>query len=134
MDLFLKLMLGFLFAFFSHEFTHLTVLLYYRIPIRAIILTKWTAFGFLVDNEKYLNNFKILFLLHFSPLIWCSIYIVNPAEPVFLVIAIFNIAGGVGDMYYFFRIILLSPEKRLVWADESDKRILKSILWMKTFS
>jgi len=131
MDLILKLMLAFLFAFISHELTHLAVLLYYRIPIKSIVLTKWTAFGFLVDNEKYLNNFKILVLLHFSPLLWCILFIINPAEPAFAMIAIFNIAGGVGDIYYFFRIITLSPEKRVEWANKSDEKIMESIIWQK---
>jgi hypothetical protein len=131
MDLPLKMLIGFLLAFVLHELTHLVVILYYKIPIKSIVLTKWSAFGFLVDNEKYINNKKILILLHFSPLVWCSFYIINPNEPYFLMLALFNITGGVGDMYYFFRIILLSPEKRIEWANKSDEKILKSIIWQK---
>lgn len=134
MDLILKMLIGFLLAFILHELTHFIVILYYKIPIKSIVLTKWSAFGFLVDNEKYINNKKILILLHFSPLVWCSFYIVNPNEPYFLMLALFNITGGVGDMYYFFRIILLSPEKRIEWANKSDEKILKSIIWQKQLS
>lgn len=134
MDLPLKMLIGFILAFILHELTHLIVILYYKIPIKSIVLTKWSAFGFLVDNEKYINNKKILILLHFSPLVWCSFYIINPNEPYFLMLALFNITGGVGDMYYFFRIITLSPEKRIEWANKSDEKILKSIIWQKQLS
>jgi hypothetical protein len=134
MDLWLKMLIGFILAFILHELTHLLVIVYYKIPIKSIVLTKWTAFGFLVENEKYVNDRKILLLLHFSPLIWCSFYIINPNEPFFLMFAIFNITGGVGDMYYFFRIISLSPEKRIEWANKSDEKILKSIIWQKELS
>ncbi|KYK21985.1 hypothetical protein AYK24_02990 [Thermoplasmatales archaeon SG8-52-4] len=134
MDFPLKMLIGFLLAFVLHELTHLIVILYYKIPIKSIVLTKWSAFGFLVDNEKYINNRKILILLHFSPLVWCSFYIINPNEPYFLMLALFNITGGVGDMYYFFKIILLSPEKRIEWANKSDEKILKSIIWQKQIS
>ena len=99
-----------------------------------MVLTKWTAFGFLVENEKYVNNKKILFLLHFSPLVWCLIIFINPSDPGILMFPLVNIFGGVGDMYYFFRIITLSPEKRILWANESDEKILKSIIWKKEFS
>jgi len=134
MDLPLKMLIGFFLALILHELTHLLVILYYKIPIKSIVLTKWSAFGFLVDNEKYINNKKILVLLHFSPLVWCSFYIVNPNEPYFFMLALFNITGGVGDMYYFFRIILLTPEKRIEWANRSDEKILKSIIWQKQLS
>lgn len=134
MDLPLKMLIGFILAFILHELTHLIVILYYKIPIKSIVLTKWSAFGFLVDNEKYINNKKILILLHFSPLVWCSFYIINPNEPYFLMLALFNITGGIGDMYYFVRIILLSPEKRIEWAEKSDEKILKSIIWQKQLS
>ena len=134
MDLILKMMIGFIIAFFLHELTHLLVIVYYKIPIKSIILTKWSSFGFLVDNEKYINNKKILILLHFGPLIWVSLYIMNPTEPFFLSFAIVNIFGGAGDMYYFFRIISLSPEKRIEWANKSDEKISKSIIWQKQLS
>ena len=104
----LKMLIGFILAFVLHELTHLLVIVYYKIPIKSIIITKWTAFGFLVDNEKYVNNRKILLLLHFLPLIWCSFYLINPNEPFLLMFALFNLSGGVGDIYYFFRIISLS--------------------------
>ena len=131
MDIILKVLLGFTMALILHELTHLLVIFYYKIPIKSIILTKWTAFGFLVDNEKYVNDKKILFLLHFSPMIWCSLYFMNPADPGILMFPLVNIFGWVGDMYYFFRIVSLSPEQRIIWANESDKKILKSIVWKK---
>ena len=127
----LKMLIGFILAFVLHELTHLLVIVYYKIPIKSIVITKWTAFGFLVDNEKYVNNRKILLLLHFLPLIWCSFYLINPNEPFLLMFALFNLSGGVGDIYYFFRIISLSPNKRIEWANQSDEKILKSIIWKK---
>jgi hypothetical protein len=131
MDITLKVLLGFILALTLHELTHLVVLVYYKIPIKSIILTKWTAFGFLVENEKYVNDNKVLFLLHFLPLIWCSFIILNPTEPYLLMFPIVNIFGGTGDMYYFFKIYLKSPEKRIEWANQSDEKILKSIIWKK---
>ena len=131
MELIWQIIIGFTLAFLLHELTHLIVIIYYRIPIRAIVLTKWSGFGFLVDNEKYVNNRKILLLLHFLPLIWCSFYLINPNEPFLLMFALFNLSGGVGDIYYFFRIISLSPNKRIEWANQSDEKILKSIIWKK---
>jgi hypothetical protein len=131
MDVTLKVLLGFILAIILHELTHLLVLFYYKIPIKSIILTKWTAFGFLVDNEKYVNDNKILALLHFLPLIWCAFIIFDPTEPYLLMFPVVNIFGGTGDMYYFFRIYLKSPEERVVWANKSDEKILKSIIWKK---
>jgi len=131
MDITLKVLIGFILAIILHELTHLVVIFYYKIPIKSIILTKWTAFGFLVENEKYVNNNKILFLLHFLPLIWCSFIIIDPTEPYLLMFPVVNIFGGVGDMYYFFRIYLLSPEKRIEWANRSDEKVIKSIIWKK---
>jgi len=131
MDITLKVLLGFILAITLHELTHLVVLVYYKIPIKSIILTKWTAFGFLVENEKYVNDNKVLFLLHFLPLIWCSFIIIDPTEPYLLMFPVVNIFGGTGDMYYFFKIYLLSPEKRIEWANKSDEKILKSIIWKK---
>jgi len=131
MDITLKVLIGFILAIVLHELTHLVVIFYYKIPIKSIILTKWTAFGFLVENEKYVNNNKILFLLHFLPLIWCLFIIIDPTEPYLLMFPVVNIFGGVGDMYYFFRIYLLSPEKRIEWANRSDEKVLKSIIWKK---
>jgi len=131
MDITLKVLLGFILAITLHELTHLVVLFYYKIPIKSIILTKWTAFGFLVDNEKYVNDNKILFLLHFLPLIWCSFVFLDPTEPYLLMFPVVNIFGGTGDMYYFFKIYLLSPEKRVEWANKSDEKIMKSIIWKK---
>jgi len=131
MDIILKVLIGFILAITLHELTHLLVIFYYKIPIKSIILTKWTAFGFLVENEKYVNDNKILFLLHFLPLIWCSFIIMNPSEPYLLMFPLVNIFGGTGDMYYFFRIYILPPEKRIEWANRSDEKILKSIIWKK---
>ena len=131
MTLPLKMLIGFILAVILHELTHLFVLIYYKIPIKSIILTKWTAFGFLVDNEKYINDRKILFLLYFLPLIWCSFYIINTNEPYLLMFPLVNIFGGIGDMYSYFRIISLEPEKRIEWANKSDEKILKSVIWKK---
>jgi len=131
MELPLKMLIGFILAFVLHELTHLLVILHYKIPIKSIVLTKWTAFGFLVENEKYVNDKKILFLLHFLPLIWCTFYFINPNEPYLLMFALFNLSGGIGDMYYFFRIISLAPEKRIAWVNQCDEKILKSIIWKK---
>ena len=133
MNLLLKMLIGFTLAFILHELTHLLVLVYYKIPIKSIVITKWSAFGFLVENEKYVNNKKILLLLHFLPLIWCTFIIIDPSEPYLLMFPIVNIFGGMGDMYYFFRIIALSPDKRIEWINQSDEKILKSIIWKKEF-
>ena len=131
MDITLRVLLGFILAITLHELTHLVVIFYYKIPIKSIILTKWTAFGFLVENEKYVNDNKVLFLLHFLPLIWCSFIILNPTEPYLLMFPVVNIFGGTGDMYYFFKLYTKSPEKRIEWANSSDEKILKSIIWKK---
>jgi hypothetical protein len=131
MDLPLKMLIGFILAIILHELTHLLVIAYYKIPIKSIVITKWSAIGFLVDNENYINNRKILFLLHFLPLIWCSFYFVNINEPYLLMFPLVNIFGGAGDMYYYFRIISLEPEKRIEWANKADEKILKSIIWKK---
>ncbi len=130
-DLTLKMILGFILAVILHELTHLLVIVYYKIPIKSIIITKWTSFGFLVDNEKYINNKKILFLLHFLPLIWCLVFIINTNEPYLLMFPLVNIFGGAGDIYFYFRIISLQPEKRIEWANKSDEKIQKSIIWKK---
>ena len=131
MTLLLKMLIGFILAIILHELTHLLVLVHYKIPIKSIIITKWSAFGFLVDNEKYINDSKILFLLHFLPLIWCLFYLMNTNEPYLLMFPLVNISGGVGDLYFYFRIISLEPEKRIEWANKSDEKILKSIIWKK---
>ena len=131
MELTLKMIIGFILAVILHELTHLLVIAYYKIPIKSIIITKWTSFGFLVDNEKYINNKKILFLLHFLPLIWCLAYIININEPYLLMFPLVNIFGGFGDIYFYFRIISLEPEKRIEWANKSDEKIQKSIIWKK---
>ena len=131
MELTLKILIGITLAIILHELTHLLIIKYYKIPIKSIILTKWTAFGFLVENEKYINNKKILFLLHFSPLIWCLAYLININELYLLMFPLVNIFGGLGDMYFYFKIISLEPEKRIEWANKSDEKILKSIIWKK---
>ena len=131
MEPILKIIIGFILAVILHELSHLLVIVYYKIPIKSIILTKWSSFGFLVDNEKYINDKKVLFLLHFLPLIWCSLYIINTNESYLLMFPLVNIFGGVGDIYFYFRIISLEPEKRIEWANKSDEKILKSIIWKK---
>ena len=134
MELTLKIMIGFILAIILHELTHLLVIVYYKIPIKSIIITKWTSFGFLVENEKYINNRKILFLLHFLPLIWCLLFIIDTNEPYLLMFPLVNIFGGSGDIYFYFRIISLEPEKRIEWANKSDEKIQKSIIWKKELS
>lgn len=134
MDLLLKMLIGFILAFILHELTHLVVILYYKIPIKSIVFTKWSAFGFIVDNEKYVNNKKILLLLHLLPLIWCSFYFMDPTEPYLLMFALVNISGGVGDIYYFFKIISLPPDNRIEWANQCDAKISKSVIWKKELS
>jgi hypothetical protein len=134
MEIPFKVLIGFVIAIVLHELTHLLVIVYYKIPIKSIIFTKWTAFGFLVENEKFVNNRKILFLLYFLPLIWCLFIFINPGEPYLLMFPIVNLFGGVGDIYYFFRIIILEPDKRVEWANQSDEKILKSVIWKKEFS
>ena len=131
MELTLKIIIGFVLAVVLHELTHLLVIVYYKIPIKSIIITKWTSFGFLVENEKYINNKKILFLLHFLPLIWCFLYVINTNEPYLLMFPLVNIFGGAGDIYFYFKIISLKPEKRIEWANKSDEKIKESIIWKK---
>ena len=131
MDIIWRMIIGFILAVILHELTHLLVIVYYKIPIKSIIITKWTAFGFLVDNEKYVNDRKKLILLHFLPLIWCLVIFINPSELYLIMFPLVNISGGIGDMYYFFRIIVLPPEKRIEWTNKCDEKILKSIIWQK---
>jgi hypothetical protein len=131
MEITLKILIGFTLAVILHELTHLLVIVYYKIPIKSIILTKWTAFGFLVENEKYINNKKVLFLLHFLPLIWCLFYFININEVYLMMFPLVNIFGGAGDMYFYFKVILLTPEKRVEWANKTDEKISKSIIWKK---
>ena len=126
-----RILIGLILAILLHELTHLFVIFYYKIPFKAVILTKWTAFGFLVDNEKYVNDRKKLILLHFLPLIWCLMFFINPNEPFFVMFPLINIFGGLGDMYYFFRIILLPPQQRIEWANDNDEKILKAVIWKK---
>jgi len=123
--------LGIILAIFLHEATHLFTLIYYKIPLKAIILTKWSAIGFLVDNESYVKDNKKLFFLYFSPTIWCFVYFINPNEPFFLIFPLVNIFGGMGDFYNFFRHIRIPPEKRIEMANKSDEKVLKKIIWRK---
>ena len=44
---------------------------------------------------------------------------------------IVNISGGIGDFYFFIRLILLKGDDRLAWANSSEKKILKTIIWKK---
>jgi hypothetical protein len=131
MDYLLQLLLGVLAAILLHELTHLVVMIYYKIPIQAIVLTKWSAIGFLVDNETYVTNNKKLFFLHFSPLIWSLLFFINPQEPFFLTFPVVNIFGGIGDFYYFFKLIIIPPQKRIDLANNADEKVLKTIIWRK---
>jgi len=65
------------------------------------------------------------------PLIWCLVFFINPNEPYLLMFPLVNIFGGVGDMYYFFRIASLPTQKRIEWANKNDEKVLKSIIWKK---
>ncbi len=129
-----QLIFGFLTAFILHEITHLIVLIYYKVPIKAIILTKWSGFGFLVDNDKYIKDNRKLALVHFLPLIWCFIIFINPNDPFYLMFPIVNISGGIGDFYFFIRLIVLPDNKRLAWANSIEDKILKTIIWKKEIS
>ncbi len=129
MDYILLIAFGFLFAVILHELTHLLVIAYYKIPIQSIIITKWSAFGFLVDNECYLDNEKIMALLYFSPLIWCFVVFINPGDVFFLMFPIVNIFGGIGDVYYFLQYYPLTFEERMKLANESEEKVKNSIVW-----
>ena len=133
MDHLLQFFLGLLLAIFLHELTHLLTLIYYKIPFKAIVLTKWSAIGFLIDNETYVTDNKKLIFLYLSPLIWCFMYFINPNEPFFLMFPVVNIFGGIGDFYSFFRHIIIPPEKRIEMANKSDEKLLKQIIWRKDF-
>lgn len=134
MDPLLQFVFGLLLAVVLHELTHLLTMIYYKIPFKAIVLTKWSAVGFLVDNESYVEDNKKLVFLYFSPLIWCLVYFINPNEPFFLMFPIVNIFGGMGDFYSFFKLILIPPEKRIELANSSDEKVLKKIIWRKDIS
>lgn len=130
-DFILKILIALIVALILHELTHLLVILYYKIPIKAIIMTKWTAIGFLVDNETYMRDRKKLIFLHLLPLIWCLIIFINLNEPFLFVFPLVNIFGGIGDIYYFTKYITLPIDKRIEWANRSDEKIRKSIIWIK---
>jgi len=134
MDHLLQFVLGVSLAIFLHELTHLLTLIYYKIPFKAIVLTKWSAFGFLVDNETYVTDNKKLLFLYFSPIVWCFVYFINPNEPFFIMFPVVNIFGGMGDFYSFFRLIIIPPEKRIERANNSDDKVLKKIIWRKDIS
>ena len=134
MDKLLQFFLGVILAIFLHELTHLLTLIYYKIPFKAIVLTKWSAFGFLVDNETYVTDNKKLLFLYFSPIVWCFVYFINPNEPFFLMFPVVNIFGGMGDFYSFFRLIIIPPKKRIEMANNSDDKVLKNIIWRKDIS
>jgi len=131
MDPLLQFIFGLILAIILHELTHLLTMIYYKIPFKAIVLTKWSAIGFLVDNESYVEDNKKLVFLYFSPLIWCLVYFINPNEPFFLMFPIVNIFGGMGDFYSFFKLIIIPPEKRIELANSSDDKVLKKIIWRK---
>ncbi len=131
MNVLLSVIMGLSLALVLHELTHLLVIFYYKIPFKAIVITKWTTFGFLVDNKMYVNNGKILVLLYFLPLIWCCMFFIEPTEPFLVMFPLVNIFGGLGDMYNYFKIISIPPQKRIEWANSSDEKALKSVIWMK---
>ena len=131
MDTLWQFILGLTLAIILHELTHLLTMIYYKIPFKAIVLTKYSAIGFLVDNESYVTNNKKLAFLYFTPLIWCFLYFINPNEPFFLMFPIVNIFGGTGDFYSFFKLFIIPPEKRIELANQSDDKVLKKIIWRK---
>ena len=133
MDIIILGLLGFIFAIILHELTHLLVITYYQIPFKAIIITKWSAIGFLVDNEAYLHSNKIMTLLYFSPLIWSLVIIIKPGDFFLLMFPLVNIFGGLGDIYYYFRLLPMTNSDRIKWANNSDDKILKTIIWKKEF-
>jgi len=134
MDPFWQFIVGLIFAIILHELTHLLTMIYYDIPFKAIVLTKWSAIGFLVDNESYVADNKKLAFLYFLPLSGCLVYFINPSEPFFLMFPIVNIFGGAGDFYSFFKLIIIPPEKRIQLANMSDEKVLKKIIWRKDIS
>ena len=131
MEPILKIFIGFAIAFFLHELTHLIVILHYKINLKAIVFTKWGAFGFLVDNEDYINDNRKLVFLHFLPLIWCLVFFLGPSDPFFLMFPLVNIFGGLGDIYFFIKIIILPVEKRVEVTNRDEEKILKTIIWRK---
>ena len=131
MDTLWQFILGLTLAIILHELTHLLTMMYYKIPFKAIVLTKYSAIGFLVDNESYVTNNKKLAFLYFTPLVWCFLYFINPNEPFFLMFPIVNIFGGTGDFYSFFKLFIIPPEKRIELANQSDDKVLKKIFWRK---
>jgi hypothetical protein len=134
MEPLLQFIFGLTLAIVLHELTHLLTMIYYKIPFKAIVLTKYSAVGFLVDNETYVTDNKKLLFLYFSPIVWSFVYFINPNEPFFLMFPVVNIFGGVGDFYSFFRLIIIPPEKRIEMANNSDEKVLKKIIWRKDIS
>lgn len=135
MDPFWQFIFGLILAMVLHELTHLLTMIHYNIPFKAIVLTKWSAIGFLVDNESYVADNKKLMFLYFSPLVWCFMYFINPNEPFFMMFPIVNIFGGVGDFYSFFKLIIIPPEKRIELANRSDEKVYqKNYLAERYFS
>jgi len=134
MEPLLQFIFGLTLAIVLHELTHLLTMIYYKIPFKAIVLTKYSAVGFLVDNETYVTDNKKLLFLYFSPIVWSFVYFINPNEPFFLMFPVVNIFGGMGDFYSFFRLIIIPPEKRIEVANNSDEKVLKKIIWRKDIS
>jgi len=134
MDVLTQIILGLIFALILHELTHLIVIFYYKIPLKALVVTKWTAFGFLVDNEQYVNDNRKLLLLHFLPLVWCLPILLNPQQPYLMMFPIVNIFGGTGDIYNYIQIVRLPVSKRVETLNTHDEKILKSIIWKKELS
>jgi hypothetical protein len=134
MDPLWQFIIGMILAIVLHELTHLFAIIHYKIPFKAIVLTKYSAIGFLVDNETYVADNKKLIVLYFLPLLWSFMYFINPSEPFFLMFPIVNIFGGLGDFYSFFRLIIIPPEKRIELANQSDEKVLKKIIWRKDIS
>ena len=89
-----RIIIGFILAVLLHELTHLVVIMYYKVPLKAVVFTKWAAFGFLIDNKDCVHDVKKMILLHFLPLIWCLMIFCNPSDPFFVMFFLANIFGG----------------------------------------
>jgi hypothetical protein len=127
----LRLLLGVLIALILHESTHYAAIVHYKIRIKAIVFTWWTAFGFLVENKDFLKNMRTVAVIYFCPLLWSLLYFIDTKDTFFWAFPIANIAGGIGDLYFFIRLARMPVTERIKWADKIDKKLLKGAVWKK---
>ncbi len=125
------IVLGALLAILLHEIFHYLGMLACKVRIRAFVLTWWTALGFIVVNEDFVTNARKLAIVYFLPLSMCPIILINPTNWFFIVFFLGNILGGVGDMYFYFRLMSLEPGKRVEWANKTDERMLRTAVWKR---